>query len=309
MIIFGGQHSTSFGAMNDVYYTTVSAPNENWNAVVAPNAPTPVYGHTAGYNPTTRVMVTTTGATGAKTLAPCLSSVSQLANANGVGTSSWSTPTVTGQAPSSRAFTAYAYDPVGDNLIHVGGTDCNGNYLSDIYILQGATSARPNWQRLTVPGPNPAPRSGATAIYDTARNTLTLYGGGQGGNIYFSDVWVLSNANGLGGTPAWTQLSPIGIPPIARSGHWATYSQTTGTMMMGSGNSAIGLLSDTWELSNATGFGVPEWTQLTTTGQMNTAQTSAIIASNQTVVTFGGQIESSEYFSPTDDTARVLSAQ
>ena len=43
---------------------------------------------------------------------------------------------------------------------------------------------------------------------------MTIAGGyGEGAN--YNDVWVLQNANGLGGKPKWTQLSPTGGLPSA----------------------------------------------------------------------------------------------
>ena len=44
-----------------------------------------------------------------------------------------------------------------------------------------------------------------------AGNWMMIFGGCGG----CTDPWVLANANGLGGTPTWTQLSPSDGPPLA----------------------------------------------------------------------------------------------
>ena len=63
----------------------------------------------------------------------------------------------------------------------------------------------------------------ATAVMasrDVANNRMTVFGGAaQGSGIATNAVWVLSNANGLGGTPAWTnrratsKLEPLKFRP------------------------------------------------------------------------------------------------
>ncbi|HEV2426045.1 MAG TPA: kelch repeat-containing protein [Terriglobia bacterium] len=308
MIIFGGIHSAAFGPINDAFVTPVSAPNENWQGQIGlQNAPPPVYGHVAGYNPSTRVMVVATGATGIGTLGPCLNGVWQLANANLVGTPSWSQPLVTGTAPSARAFSAAIYDSVSDTLTIFGGTDCNGNYLQDVWTLSNATGKSPSWSQRTVVGTPPSVRESATAVYDSASNTLILFGGDQGGNNFLGDVWTLSNANGRGsGSSTWTLLNPTGGPPAARSGHWAVYNPATGIMYIGSGNAYSGMLSDTWQLTNATGLsGTPVWSQLATTGNLRNTQATAVLAGSS-IITFGGQVPIKDYFSATYDIAGVL---
>ena len=73
-------------------------------------------------------------------------------------------------------------------------------------------------------GTPPAIRYGHTGVYDAGGNRLIVFGGIEnniGGGTFdatFDDVWVLSNANGVGGTPVWSQLSPTGGPPAARWG-------------------------------------------------------------------------------------------
>jgi hypothetical protein len=77
-----------------------------------------------------------------------------------------------------------------------------------------------------------------------------------------SNVFVLSNANGTGGTPAWTQLSPSGTGPTARFGiKQAGYDTTNKRLILFGGG-----FDEVWVLRNANGVGTPSWTQLSITG-------------------------------------------
>src|SRR5208283_5530641 len=100
-----------------------------------------------------------------------------------------------------------------------------------LFSLTNLTHAQ-SWTQLS---PNPDPtygipttRSGPTAVYDTTNNRMIIYGGSCGSVL--NDVWVLSTANGLVGTPAWTQLSPTGSSPSGRENHTAIYDDVTNRM-------------------------------------------------------------------------------
>ena len=67
-------------------------------------------------------------------------------------------------------------------------------------------------------GPPPG-RSSTSAVLDLATNRMTVFGGFAFST--FNDTWVLDHANGLGGTPNWTELSPTGTLPTARTEHTA----------------------------------------------------------------------------------------
>jgi hypothetical protein len=123
---------------------------------------------------------------------------------------------------------------------------------------------------------------------------MILFGGeGSGGVV--GDVWVLTNANGLGGTPTWIQLAPAGTPPQARVGHTTVYDPASNRLIIFAGESNVALLNDAWVLTHANGVGgVPTWTQITTSGTMPAARAdhSAVYdsAKNRMVV-FGGVVE------------------
>jgi hypothetical protein len=178
--------------------------------------------------------------------------------------------------------------------------------LNDVWILTHANGmgGTGTWSNLTTNGGPPQVRSGHSAVYDAANNRMIIYGGcgavpSSGGCLPIADnVWVLSNANGLGGTPTWTQLFPTGGPPPERQGHQAVYDPTTNSMIVWAGQDGGGsacppdIYSDVWVLSNANGLGgTPNWTQLTTTGGPPPGEydsTAVYDSSNNILTVFGG---------------------
>ena len=69
---------------------------------------------------------------------------------------------------------------------------------------------------------------------------MIVYGGQNdctSSQTVFSDIWVLSNANGLGGTPTWTQLLPAGGPPNSKTVHTAIYDSVNNRMAVFGGYS------------------------------------------------------------------------
>jgi len=80
------------------------------------------------------------------------------------------------------------------------------------------------WTQLQPAGTTPFPRKQHASAYDVANDRLIIFGG-RGSDQYFNDTWVLDNASGITGTPAWTVLSTSGPtapkgtqcwPPITR---------------------------------------------------------------------------------------------
>src|SRR5579859_1519645 len=127
-----------------------------------------------------------------------------------------------------------------------------------------------SWTQLSPSGTPPTARGlqGATSVYDATNNRMIVFGGRDGSGNNLNDVWVLTNANGLGGTSQWINLIPNGAAgsPPARSGHSATYNGSYFNKMIifgGCGGSCAPALNDVWVLTHANGLGgTPVWTQL-----------------------------------------------
>ena len=126
------------------------------------------------------------------------------------------------------------YDPATNTMIVFAGIDW-GMEGSDTNaaLLYAPANGNGNWTTLIANGVagSPAARNGHSAVYDSANNRMIVFGGQifSSGTV-LNDVWVLSNANGQGGTASWTQLSPSGTLPAARGLHTAVYDPATNVM-------------------------------------------------------------------------------
>lgn len=297
MTIFGG--GTLGGLVNDVWVLS----NANglggtpaWTQLNPGGGPSPRMGNPAVYNPGANRMTLFGGFTGG-----CGESneVWVLSNANGLGGApAWTQLNPPGTTPPVTAAHSAVYDVTGNRMIVFGGNQnsaCNppGNA---VWVLGNAdgTGGTPAWSQLAPAGAAPGGRALPSAVYDAATNRMIVFGGEMFGG-YFNDVWVLSNANGVGGTPTWIQLAPGGGPPSARSGHTAVYDPATNRMIVfGGGNFISGppVNNEVWMLSNANGLGgTPMWSQLMPVGGPPAARTqhSAVYhhASNRMTVFAG----------------------
>jgi hypothetical protein len=84
-------------------------------------------------------------------------------------------------------------------------------------------------------------------------------GGGGFGCSTFSTVSVLSNANGLGGPPVWTELATNGGPPPGQYAPTAVYDPNTNRMTIFGGAGFVAgsctVSNAVWALQNANGLG------------------------------------------------------
>jgi hypothetical protein len=151
-----------------------------------------------------------------------------------------------------------------------GGGNSQGNF-NDVWILTNANGTElqlPNWIQLFPTGSLPSPRGQHSAVYDANTNRMVIFGGG--GLDLFNDVWVLTSANGLGGTPEWIELAPDGTQPSPRYAVASGYDPTTNRMVIFGGSNNSVTFNDTWVLTNAndTGSETPAWLPLAPSGSL-----------------------------------------
>src|SRR5437879_5428382 len=92
-------------------------------------------------------------------------------------------------------------------------------------LTQAGQEVTPTWTQLQTTNDPPA-RFRHSAVYDPVTNRMIIFGGttANDGGSFLSDVWVLTNANGLNGNSSpWVQRTPIGGPPDGRSQNGAIY--------------------------------------------------------------------------------------
>ncbi len=169
------------------------------------------------------------------------------------GSPVWSQVSTTG-APSNRRGQAAVYDRVHDRIVMFGGGQDNDVYLNDCWAL--SLSGTPVWTQLNPKGTPPGFRGFASAIYDSTRNRMVVFGGYAGSGV-FNDVWSLSFAD-----TSWALLATAGTPPAARAACGTILDRANDRLVV-FGGFGSSVLSDTWALSFS---GTPAWTQLTPTG-------------------------------------------
>jgi hypothetical protein len=304
IIIFGGQHALNFPDEFDVWWAEYNPGSTELHMVnlkpvgVHPSAR---YGHTAVYDSASSTMMMFGGGQGTNgNPGPCLNDFYLLDYANGsAGNSAWITQPTSGTKPTARFEHIAVYDPGTNTMIMFGGYDCTSTYFNDVWTLSNANGSggSSTWTKLAPTGTPPAAREGASTIYDSTNNLLIVYGG-DSGSTFYGDLWVLSHANGQGGTPAWTQLSPTGTLPVARTGQSAIYDATNNRMTIYGGQTGTGftgLLNDMWLLTNANGQGgTPAWSQLTplTTPALRSFHTAVYDSAQNAMLVFGGKTTS-----------------
>lgn len=296
MLIFGG--TTPNSDLNDVWSLRLGS-SPQW-AQVSPsgNAPAGRTGAAVAYDSANSRMIIFGGGLGRSS--PCSNDVWVLSNANSLnGTPIWTQLNPTGGPPAPRIFSTAVYDPNSNQMIVYGGNNCftqGGVFYGDVWTLSNANGlgGTPVWTQLSPTGTVPAARENHTAVYDPASNRMTIFGGNDSlaGGPSVNDVWVLTNANGVSGTPAWSQLTPSGTSPPGRAGSTAVYDPVSNRMMVFGGNNASGYFNDTWVLSNANGLGgTPAWDETASSGTLPPARSehTAVYDPNANeMIVFGG---------------------
>jgi hypothetical protein len=267
----------------------------NYNPVTVPNY---LGGQAAAYDPATNSLI----AFGGQNDSGVLNAVLALSNANGTGTGTWSIviPSGSGGSPSARNFDTGVYDAANSRLIVFGGCAFTGIYCTamqnDVWVLTNANSLNgtPTWAQLAPLGKLPPARWGHAAAYDAVNNRMIIYGG-DNLNTTFGDTWVLSNANGLGGAPAWTRLAPTGAPD-GQDDATVVYDSTHNVLVLFGGRLAnFGRdTNSVWTLFHANGLGgTPSWTKLVANGTIGAppkrdSHLAAYDSAGNRMIIFGG---------------------
>jgi hypothetical protein len=167
--------------------------------------------------------------------------------------SHWTQLRPTGPKPSPRAGHTVIYDPLGHRMILFGGFDpkAPGDRRNDVWTL--SLAGRPAWRRVHTSGTPPAPCSSHSAVYDSTRARMLVFGGASW-QEFGAEVWALS----LTGVPTWTQIVPENAAPPAREEHASIYDSARDRLIIFWGHPSIEV-DDIWAFSLT---GAPVWNQL-----------------------------------------------
>ena len=293
MIVFGGYIGGP--AANDVWvlnHADGSGGTPAWTQLAPTGAlPAARRRHAAVYASSSNSMIVFGGYTSSVGYA---NDVWVLSNADGSGgTPVWTQLAPTGTAPATREFHTAVYAASSNSMIVFGGFGSSG-VTNDVWVLSNAdgSGGTPAWTQLSPTGTAPAGRYEHTAVYASASNSMIVFGGETLSTCCMNDVWVLSHADGSGGTPAWTHLAPTGTAPAVRYASTAVYDSAGNSMIVFGGNASSGRTNDVWVLAHADGSdGTPAWTQLSPTGGPPAARyshTAVYDAAANAMVVFGG---------------------
>ncbi len=216
------------------------------------------HGQTTVYDQASNKLILFAGCSGG--CLPVNNDVWVLTNANGQGGPAvWTNLSTTGGPPAARNHAAGAYDPVSNRLIIFGGQNGSGsvigaNSFTDVWVLTNAnvTSGSHAWTQLTTSGTFPVGKYQSRAFYDSVTNRLTIAGGVRNDvAVASSAVNVLTNANGTGGTPAWTNLIAEGAAGAPAFAGWSVTQNTAANR----GILAQATSSNLYYLNNVNGLG------------------------------------------------------
>jgi RHS repeat-associated protein len=260
LIVYGGCLTHCGEPLSDTWVLTnangLGGP-PTWT--VLPSGNTKAFG-AAGYDPISNRMIVFGGLSsgpGSDT-----SEVRILVDANGIGTPTWMTLQTNGTAPPPRGHEQPAvYDPLSNRLIVFGGETSGSKptLFNDTWVLSYANGlgGSSTWTQLHPTGTPPSLRGGHSMVYDPNSNRLVIFGGVTTTPSYLNEVWTLTHANGVGGTPEWRQLTTPGDIPTERSFHSVGYARASNRMVMALGRNdftpAPGAFNDAWVLANANG--------------------------------------------------------
>jgi hypothetical protein len=160
-------------------------------------------------------------------------------------------PTV-GPGPTARINPTAIYDPTHDRMVVFGGRTSSGP-VNEVWSL--SLSGRPTWSLITPQGAPPPMRERHTAIYDSRRHYMWVFGGYSPSAAFeLSDTWAMT----LDGTPIWAQFFPNGQPARSMAGHSAVYDAANDRMLVYGGKSGGVEYAWVWSLS----FYTATWSML-----------------------------------------------
>ncbi|MGH7725982.1 MAG: Kelch repeat-containing protein [Candidatus Eiseniibacteriota bacterium] len=129
-------------------------------------------------------------------------------------TEAWSQASPTGTAPAAREDHAAVYDANRQRMVvfgGLGGTLPNPVLFSDLWTLSFTPTL--SWSQVTATGTGPSARQEHTAIYDSERNQIVIFGGEDAAGNYTDETWILH----LDVTPPAqvTDLAPAVVQPTS----------------------------------------------------------------------------------------------
>lgn len=231
----------------------IAAPAGTDDGVWQQLAPPPwLIWHTSIYDPVRDRMILFAGFDG-------LTRQAELWELSFSGDPEWRLLRTAGAAPPPLSFHGAVYDPLRDRMLVIGGSLSSGaTPVRSNQVWALSLSGDPQWSLVAATGVPPVPRTCREIVYDSIADRVLLFGGTTATGQQ-NDLWSLS----LAGTPAWSPLTPAGIPPSPRSISSFVFDPVRNRVLVFGGSSTTAYVDETWELALT---GSPEWRLLSTSG-------------------------------------------
>lgn len=195
-------------------------------------------------------------------------------------TGTWTELKPGGALPKARGWCSVAYDSASDKLIMFGGWDEAGaSELGDTWAYDAAANV---WTELKPSGSAPSPREGHKMAYDPVGNRTYLYGGFNGDDERFDDLWAYDWTSNT-----WTQLNPAGDRPSRRAAHALVYDSAKARLVLFGGYDGANDLNDLWAYDPAAG----NWSDITPKGTLPAARDNHTViydSIGDQLIVFGG---------------------
>jgi N-acetylneuraminic acid mutarotase len=150
----------------------------------------------------------------------------------------WTQINAAGPKPDTRWGHAAAYDETTGRVIIFGGwneTTC----FNDTWAYDPVAHT---WEQLQPSGDQPAPRVGASMVYNRPDRLLVMFGGSNADESkFFNETWTYDPADN-----SWNELTPAGAIPGGRFFSPLVYLPATGQDVMFGGGGGVTLFDDTW---------------------------------------------------------------
>lgn len=278
MLVFGGQAGAR---LNDLWSYRPAA--NTWSLLTPEGeAPPPVTGHSAVWDPVRGQMLIFGGHGGGST---DLWSYVPAEN-------TWYPIDAFGRRPETRGYHSAVWDTANDQMLLFGGLGNRFNLFDDLWAYRPATNGwvqfaprgshplerfyqgaawDPVREQMLVfggtepfsgrrlddlwaykpatatwtqltQGPRPPERLSHSAIWDPVADQMIVFGGGCGAGCYRNDMWAYRP-----GTNSWSQLGVNGVAlPAARGGHSGVWDTIAGRLLVFAGSQPKGTLNDFW---------------------------------------------------------------
>jgi hypothetical protein len=130
------------------------------------------------------------------------------------------------------------YDAAREKVLLFGGHSLHGNNFQDygdLWEWDGVT-----WRELAPTTAAPGVRNIARLVFDPLAERMLLFGGGDGGGTFVSDLWAWDGTQ-------WTQIAASGAPE--RSGLGGAYDVVRNVVVLFGGVARPGgqAITETWE--------------------------------------------------------------